>query len=148
MNDNDKYGLYVIGTDPYLNNTHYVPDIEDLRIGYQFEFFDDDDEDWTSAKITTQIDLCNWTAFLDIIKLRVPYLNNKQIISEGWQDVTFEYQKPDLFIGKKTIEDYYKLVYCYNSKQLQIQLIDDSCLFFGECKSINEFRYICKLLKI
>lgn len=132
------------------DNKYYLPNIEDFRVGYEYEF-QGIPKGWHKMIFSEENNLKTMKYNIEMLKdaIRVPYLTKEQIEKEGWKDITLGYQKPGLFVGEKIGEDdYLNLCYCFNSKQLQITLIDDSCLFYGDCKSVNELRYITKLLKI
>lgn len=95
--------------------------------------------------------------YIDHLKLRTPYLTKEQIEAEGWkykgktQDIWFE-KEMDYDMGSWTA---YKIVMQYglDDKRLRIFAVDrvdkmEYDCFRGECKDINTFRYICKLLNI
>lgn len=70
MNDTDKY---------------YTPKIEEFYVGFEFDYFDEDDKDWTSISIKNQTDLCNWTGM--IIDKRVKYLDEQDIEILDWENL-------------------------------------------------------------
>jgi hypothetical protein len=128
------------------DDKYYIPEIEDLRIGYEME-----------ANINFYISENVWvhTTLMGVDEAvrkyhgmgmyRTLYLTKEQIEVEGWTNI--ENEEGLLFQNKKIINIY--LVYYINTKFCRIYLSDESCnFFFGYIKSINEFRYICKLLKI
>jgi hypothetical protein len=80
--------------------------------------------------------------------LRVPYLTKEQIEAEGWRDDTASFQKPELFVAYQNSSTWRKLVYRFSDNMLQIVEVDDSYKYSGNCKDINTFRKIIKLLKI
>jgi hypothetical protein len=139
------------------DNKYYIPDIGDIYNGYELEYCEDARKyTWKKnihfdGDIYTIYSLGRKYSIQELLKtslIRVPFLTKEQIEEEGWKDTTLNYQELSLFIGEKQEGDYYKLVYNYWNHRLSITEVDDSCIFFGECKSINEFRYISKLLKI
>lgn len=116
------------------DNKYYVPKLSDFHVGYEYEKSDDENiQEWhTEIK---NIDFEWLDIYIEDGRIRVPYLTQGQIKAEGWKVVGSTLCKDifDLYIDKTTI-----MIYDYNG----------DCYFNGECKSINEFRYICKLLKI
>jgi len=118
---------------------YYNPDLEDIRIGYSCEIKSNDNwdfyvvgEGYENITINRAI---NETKFGGI---RTPYLTKEDIESEKWKwDRTYScYMKNDV---KLWLEDNQKLSL----------MVEHDYLFNGECKSINEFKYITeKLLKI
>lgn len=140
---------------------YYTPDIEDLFVGYEFEFAPSNDEN-----------VYNWKAgilqspganeyILDRLKkgrLRTPYLTTEQIEKEGWE------RTENKFLNERGIEQFKKrhmfLNYDPSDKGLLIINLDfsrettrpmgypDDSSFKGRCPSINEFRKICKLMGI
>lgn len=121
------------------DNKYYTPDLEDIRIGYSCEIKSNDNwdfyvvgEGYENITINRAI---NETKFGGI---RTPYLTKEDIESEKWKwDRTYScYMKNDV---KLWLEDNQKLSL----------MVEHDYLFNGECKSINEFKYITeKLLKI
>lgn len=148
------------------NDKYFIPNIEDFRIGYECEVnwnaayeddfipiklkICDDLEDGTRDCYCSNVDEVLIAYDDGYAKFRTPYLTKEQIENEGWKterntsldDVLFYAQMGNLF----------KLIYTYSTKILDIWTNDENDklinLFRGECKSINEFRYIMKLLKI
>jgi len=138
------------------NNKYYVPDIEDIHIGYECELKLKENSKTKWCKIIIE----DGQDIEEIVRsycygipndIRAPYLLKEQIEAEGWEtefntsfdSVLFYAQRGNLF----------KLIYNYDIKILDIWTNDSEDdrtvgLFRGECKSINEFRYICKLLNI
>jgi len=139
-----------------MENKYFVPDISDIRVGYEYERFDGDN--WVKYNFDSDspvfYDMEGWRFELkhDIEEgvIRVPYLTKEQIEAEGWEtdpswDNPIEFWK----------EDYVIKIYKEIGKNKEKQAIriwhgvkDGQQLFMGECKDINTFRYICKLLNI
>ena len=119
------------------NPKYYVPDIEELRVGYEMEV---DYGYFTNAEINT------WHTYIlkgvdDHVKdylskgyYRTSYLTKEQIEAEGWK--LYEINKGFYFYFDES------------DHTMQINDHNGDVCFSGEVKSINEFRYICKLLKI
>lgn len=160
----------VIGVDHYRKDInkkqeeitsakYFTPSIEDLCIGYECEInnargYKDDFE----ATVIGYKILGGYTNELsDIIamvddgygEIRVPYLTKEQIIEEGWNwvgSVTFSNGEIQTF-SKGGINLHYNT----NSHNLEIDSSQRYNLlrrFDGDCKDINTFRKICKLLNI
>lgn len=142
---------------------YYVPDIEDFRVGYEYEFngeglqlvivnFSNNDPPQSIGEIKELWEKRifrgnDWDIMFPITeglkanRIRTLYLTQEQIEDEGWEG------------GVKSNKKGYIYSYMYKDKQLIIKKLSttpfpDEVVFSGECKSINEFRYICKLLKI
>lgn len=158
-----------------MNKEYFVPQIEDFRVGYiceLFQTFSDNDiiirTEWGKVSLIKNavIFLLQTNEKLNTL-IRTPYLTKEQIEKEGWEYSTSSEEnnrvtkKEDKYIefNRKKSNDASKgiftdneLTYFINTHKLVIdngESYDDShCYFDGECKSINEFRYITKLLKI
>lgn len=150
------------------NNKYFIPDIEDLCIGYECEYnfakaykyeFDfvkigyKDDEGYTN-ELTNMIHLIDDGA----AAIRVPYLTKEQIEAEGWELIQI-YPKGACIFQKGTKEKGYELTYDFQEHKIHFTKLyfynlDDEYtrtkLTWNslECKDINAFRKICKLLGI
>lgn len=145
---------------------YYIPDISDIRVGYECETKVYPYPNWIKTKIEDGEDI--EFIFSKQWEIRVPYLTKEQIESEGWiVDNSMGKIEDNLLFNKKGKfrEDdvNYKIYYVPKTKWLLIYLGDyllrytenktelttNNTLFAGYCPSINEFRYITKnLLKI
>lgn len=147
------------------NELYYTPDIEDIRVGYECEIYMPQDINWENYNWQKYIletkHFNNEQPYFPLTsKIRTPYLTKEQIEAEGWEfketnKIRYWYQKQSPEKGgnwhgyyiyeAKLIHDpemnYLKILYSFNA-------VEDECVFEGECKSINEFRTIMKLLKI
>lgn len=134
-----------------MDDKYFVPDIEDLRVSYEMEFNNavilpndkNNTEDWKKV-ILKGVD----SAVAEYLRLnwyRTPYLTKEQIEAEGW--ISHAIAKHVWYR-----EDHKDNGILYLTKEDEFIIIEDDrdsvFLFRGECKSINEFRFICKLLKI
>lgn len=141
-----------------MKDKYFVPDIEDFRVGYEYQktakFMNFDK--WKNCTFgTTNTRLETIGSALYTKEIRVSYLTKEQIEAEGWiysgKAVDLWFKKDGNFqIGSWTAYQL-KLHYGLNDHRLYVYAEDcnnEHPLFEGECKSINEFRYICKLLKI
>ena len=154
-----------------MENKYYTPDVSDIHLGYELEVEElekadnnPDDADgkwWKKVIIDSTVDediyeFCGNSITgiknRDIVYVRntfrTPYLTKEQIEAEGWVEMS----PPIISISREFrnipfIKDGYRLDYNINSNQLAIT-ISREFLFYGECKSINELRIICKLLNI
>jgi hypothetical protein len=149
-----------------MENKYSIPNYKDFKIGEEFIFsyrktdnlFDAllSGEYW-NIPIIENIDIFNY--------IRIPHLTKEQIENEGWiykETITYSDTKENLPDADKLIfakdDRLTKLTWKKkdNFIQIYIDLNDEGCyelfnttdLFLGECPSINELRYICKLLKI
>ena len=134
------------------NNEYFVPDIEDFYVGYEFEF-EGIPKGW--HKMIFSIENTLKTMQYNIEKLnciRVPYLTKEQIEAEGWREIHDEE-----YIKQEPVEeDSASKIWWFNNNANTEYLSTfefrhrgyNNVKFQGEIKSINEFRYICKLLKI
>ena len=143
-----------------MENKYFTPDIEDFYIGYEYEQ-GLVDSDWFTTGWEKRI--IDEQSNLKLIKEypslhRVPYLTKEQIEAEGWE---YKHTHKDLIYYDERIffekrksnkkEDIWTLqleYYKNNLVRIQIDQGHDWKRFLGECKDINTFRKIIKLLKI
>lgn len=120
------------------DDKYYIPDLEDLRIGYEMEanpkYFTG--EDVWKPTILRGVDAAV-KRYHEIGMYRTPYLSQEQIENEGWK-----------LEGSVICKGSFEVYIDSNKHTAVIYNYNGMCYFQGECKSINEFRYICKLLKI
>ncbi len=134
-----------------MENKYFTPDIEDFYIGYEYERFvpranATEEECWEKLVMSV-----NYLSLDDIDneimekEIRVPYLTKEQIEAEGWK---FDYNLGDFDYYIKTVNDKeeYELEFCYKER-ININIWKRT-LYHGECKDINTFRKIIKLLGI
>lgn len=151
------------------DNQYFTPNIEDIRVGYECELLDASppEDDW-KIHIISKFDRFEFlNKWIENKEIRVPYLTKEQIEAEGWKMLEdkspftskpYKYRK---IIGEKETgifnEDHiYTLEYYgIGNTNLIIHLEWESSwnrysgnIFYGTCKDINTFRYICKLLNI
>lgn len=126
---------------------YFVPEISDIRVGYECEIWWNYNylpkDEWCSVKVlqgsTVDFDLYDFTSRINKNEIRVPYLTKEQIEADGW----FHRENTNIFIKGKI-----GLAYNFDKHLICIGYENGHILFNGECKDINTFRYICKLLKI
>ena len=159
-----------------MENKYFTPDIEDIRVGYECEIWWccgeprewvktiatlEDEEEY--AKLTVS-DIAFRIGHGDV---RVPYLTKEQIEAEGWTEFITEYRGDIklenmnyVFFNEKSN---YMLGWFFNRNQIGLLVKDpakaldingniinynDAPRYTGECKDINTFRKIIKLLGI
>lgn len=156
---NGKYipaPLYELKELDMEDNKYFTPSIEDIRVGYECEV------NWVSGWKKHVLDeslhvYSTHNVFVtaaEAIKrenLKVPYLTKEQLESEGWiegsKGITTH---PDGHPFWIFIKGNFWLNYVPNNNFMVIMKNQEPLLYIfqGECKDINTFRYICKLLNI
>jgi len=152
-----------------MESAYFTPEIEDFYVGYEFQckIYGEEDE-WVNCIYSRPTDEVFCKDSDDNIwvndSIRVPYLTKEQIEAEEWK----YYQTiPDSIFSKSYVE-YYKDVELFKvvisisetSHYLTIEKVFQNVqvgnglqefrntIYNGECKDINTFRKICKLLRI
>lgn len=138
-----------------MENKYFIPSIEDIRVGYECEFSSTMTEGFWVPKSLTKNTISNAIFGLTFSGVRVPYLTKEQIETEGWVHeggTLSEYSRQDYLF------ELYKLEYWglnQNTKIYRKNHIRDGSgrfdwekIFDGKIPSINEFRILCKWLKI
>ena len=144
----------------HKNQEYFTPDIEDIRVGYECEVlyahnttkyggktYDKWEPYIFEIQGVDQVDKC---LVLDD-KYRTPYLTKEQIEAEGWEITAREVKAPpyevDWINAKKGEHTLWINLAMHKSMHMGIS---DKIynVFRGQCKDINTFRYICKLLNI
>lgn len=116
------------------NKQYFTPDITDIRIGYEFEF-QGLSRGWHKMVFSENDNLKTFKHNLTLEDcVRTPYLTVEQIENEKMR--------------QKFINKGYHIDFIISTHTIEILDNNNKCYFNGECPSINEFRYICKLLKI
>lgn len=137
-----------------MDNKYFTPDIEDVRIGYECEWQSrpPDENSWGKVTFKSGYSLPDE---ISIKYYRVPYLTKEQIAREGFtilkkSDNNYIYAE----LKRGHIYDV-ELRYDMAHTTLAVYNIFDKThehlklpAFYGECKDINTFRYVCKLLGI
>ena len=135
-----------------MENKYFTPAIEDFHIGYECELL-----------MNTNVSILNPTSNAPEFKpfifeknkiellielydsIRVPYLTKEQIEAEGW---FLHGQGNDNGIVHSLFKNSFRVAIWKDSLKIEVQESEGNILFHGECKDINTFRTICKLLKI
>lgn len=130
---------------------YFIPEISDLHVGYECESLNalpEEERYWIPYVVGETTG--TWNQFggirwaVENKHLRVPYLTKEQIEKEGW----ISYQGSTLIALNKG--DFY-IWYSEFSKILSIDQgkhPNKRTRFIGECKDINTFRKLMKLLGI
>lgn len=136
-----------------MENKYFTPDIEDLCIGYECEINNTHGK-WEYITITFtnsnsfyKTDLAEVCLLVEDKEVRVPYLTKEQIETEGWK---FDRNQDDddvISFEKKIKNKLYMLHFYPIKNQIIINDINSESLPLN-CKDINTFRKICKLLEI
>lgn len=123
-------------------NEYFTPSIEDIRVGYECEanpkFYSEQKDVW---KPTIMKGVGQEVIYYHSLGVyRTLYLTEEQIESEGW--------KEDIKNGVNCYSNgIYKLFWYKNKTIISIDKLDIQ-VYRGECRCINDFRYINKLLNI
>jgi hypothetical protein len=163
-------------------NKYYTPKIENLFEGYEFEYqeydYDKDEysDQWVKMRFDSRVGLGHdLTHTFNEGRVRVPFLNQEQLESEGWifkEYVKNPFVKRHHLFEKKSLEsekglmDGYDTIYSLKClldyPYMEIPMVmhlhteggffggvtHDGIIFDGRCPTINEFRTVCKWLKI
>lgn len=138
---------------------YFTPSIEDIRVGYEAEMSLNGKDNWRHVILKEKdFEPFSWFDHHEEkptyrkVTFRTPYLTTEQILAEGWKEGT----KGVTTITKEPIQYFLKdnhvimWVECHRHIEISIKVNEDifRYLYQGECKDINTFRYICKLLGI
>lgn len=145
---------------------YYTPQISDLRVGYECEILLNEDFESSNNNVwrkhtfnqgnftnyagesNNDWDNLFWynpTRVINHRIIRTPFLTKEQIEAEGWEYRAGYYIKDTMRLYFWNIEPEYRTPRITIDSTLSDGLYFS---FFGECKSINELRYISKLLNI
>lgn len=141
-----------------MTDKYFTPSIEDIRVGYECEvnmgLVPGFREGWNRETLNQE----NTAYYLKFgsakSMFRVPYITKEQIEAEGWEITSREHKpKPyevDWVNAKKGDFRLWINLALHKSMHLGIDKTNGAAgiLFRGQCKDINTFRYICKLLGI
>jgi hypothetical protein len=133
---------------------YYTPKIEDFHIGYQYEYWCNNE--WNKEIIKTG-QCFNFALFRleDEKNVRTKHLDKSDIESLGWEYNEKEKTYSKHFSGY--CESFtYTLKHIEHQKAIKIKLtyvspeesFKNKTYYCGKCPSINELKYIMKLLEI
>lgn len=148
-----------------IENKYFVPDIEDIRIGYECEvqkvtkawthIVNDviktdlvHDVNWESVIIKNKYELVSYLELISTAHIRTPYLTKEQIEAEDWKPNGIKVVNDGIYFRKSDNIGLNFDVLTHSIQIYQVNSMIDWNLYFGECKDINTFRSLCKLLKI
>ena len=140
-----------------MENKYFTPDIEDFYVGYEYEYEDiipSGSSDYFKSIISKPSEIENLFKEFDAgMGIRVPYLTKEQIEAEGWKECILNDNEQALLLFSKNGYDlriYEDYIYRFSELIVGAGMMPcwDKVLFEGECKDINTFRKIIKLLKI
>ncbi len=158
----------LIGEDKHRSPIYFVPDIEDIRVGYECEIKPTGSEefDWMPYVINGDNAFRHYeTKGRGATSIRVPYLTKEQIEAEGWKPVNTGGLENGCMNGRCafTKGNYFLIIPSQpNTKlgnRIEIVMVDvlkddynewtsNGRMYLGECRCINDFRLIMKLLCI
>lgn len=152
-----------------MENKYFTPDIEDIHIGYECELL-------MNTNVSILNPTSNAPEFKPFIfeknkiellielydSIRVPYLTKEQIEAEGWNFETVLFTDDnendvysDGFVKHVDSGHWYNMVLRKDNKiHIVYKWYRNSVgqtwrdIYYGECKDINTFRKIIKLLEI
>lgn len=135
-------------------NMYYTPNEEDFRIGYECEVRKNGIWEKKTINRTNELSLLLHQfgeVYMDGKSVRTPYLAKEQIEAEGFtilkkSDNNYIYATKGEYIEMRYDMSHVTLA-IYNTIDASNEIVKLPA-FYGECKSINEFRQIIKLLGI
>lgn len=137
-----------------MEKKYFTPDTEDIRVGYECEslWCCQEPRPWLPIIVTQDDNMDTKSLPIEEIysriqngEIRVPYLTKEQIEAEGWNWL------PE---GKMYKKNEHVLIFSpFGNSKIEIRHLGHpgyqlTSFFLGECKDINTFRFICKLLNI
>jgi|SRR6478609_893169 len=147
-----KYENFMLWNQPA---EYYAPSIEDIRVGYECEILWNQDifpeDSWYKVVVgdssTKNFDLIDYEGRIANSKIRTPYLTKEQIVAEGWENIGIKMYSRESPRGKLVFTDCIGTEY-FSDITREEKSSNPVCLFSGYIPSINELRYISKLLNI
>jgi hypothetical protein len=153
-----------------MENKYFIPDIEELCIGYECEIYAQNTDKlirkvgWHtvtvhfSPMISKHVGLNQVPRLSKTKHIRVPYLTKEQIEAEGWEHIavygnnrndnyTMVFQKTSNYKYELSFHNYDNLILIEQLRHTVDKVVREN-FFKGECKDINTFRKIIKLLGI
>lgn len=133
------------------DDRYFTPPIEDIHVGYECESLNalpKEERYWIPYVVGETTG--TWNQFggirwaVENKHLRVPYLTKEQIEKEGWEIDFSRHVQPGFAYHKNGFQLWFNMY----GNWIRIEKDHNLKHFYGECKDINTFRYICKLLGI
>jgi len=143
---------------------YFTPSLDDIHPGYEFELYGQatrkmvNDIKWHSVQASPSLNEPGNSVSFNRIhlllrdgKIRVPYITPKQLEDEGWtysqyHDLSYYHKKGICVVSLLPMTKYN--LYPYLEIRVATGIFKYDTLFKGQCKCINTFRTICKLLNI
>lgn len=139
-----------------MKKEYFTPNVEDIHVEYECEILKEKWEHFVFnvEEIIPVFGRVNSKTVLSE-KIRVPYLTKEQIEAEGWKEEQM-YINGTFVMILGELNEGYELMFAEGNSQIVITkvwtLFDDQVkrdnIFKGNCKDINTFRKIIKLLEI
>jgi hypothetical protein len=128
---------------------YYTPKEEDLHIGYICEYRCvkisgvgiKEYHDWKPITIDW-----GWLTYDEEIQFRTKYLDSENIEKEGWESE--QYTKNKEICLQYKYKDWHLVYWFGETPYIELTKDEYDTNYQGQCKSINEFRKICKWLNI
>lgn len=150
-----------------MENKYFTPSIEDIRVGYECFWIKDHNEGLTESNLikivftpkqlaSTLFPAINWEREEtdnfrpNLMSYIIPYLTKEQIEAEGWEEIPRELNG----LGRYSYLKKGEIFITFQEKINHIEFHNDGdydtheSFYKGKCPSINEFRFINKLLNI
>jgi hypothetical protein len=155
---NCPWGYNKINKNMNTEEKYYVPNREDFKEGFEYEqlynTYSPPDFKLTDSKWVKQVfdDFTSEENYLFNRQLmdnniRVPFLTKEDIEKEGWENIE-EIDDAGAFEAEKNLgATDYRLCWTFD-KILSVYEYGNDCIYRGDCRCINDFRTICKLLNI
>ena len=141
-----------------MNNKYYTPEVEEFRVGFEYEYFENDI--WTSYILDEPYINALWNQTC-MGKVRVKYLDEKDIEDLGFINWTVEWSDPARYYFTKSLLDGYESIKkgiqlffifgSYDRDHITIYNIIDEVkqiLFDGVVKNKFELKVLLKQLNI
>ena len=135
-------------------STYYTPELEEFRIGFQYEWLNEDKE-WVKVDSPEVITPDGYDE--QFYGLRVKHLDREDIEGEGWEftgrslDIWFKIPCNETPGGRNKLTH---LTMHYNLEDHEMKITaflgdtDEGCLFEGFILNLSEFRKLMKQLNI
>jgi hypothetical protein len=136
-----------------MENKYFTPDIEDFHIGYELQLYNLTEKLWENVVLGKEImyrfcyDPKEKKTSDEFV--RVPCLTKEQIEAEGWKHTGGKLISGANQLYEKKEKYSPVIIYSTDSRKIKIEDSEGNTLLETvECKDINTFRKIIKLLGI